>query len=105
MIHFGKQDDNYLYKFSIQDQLLYKYNILDNPTEEIYGNIKLELNVGFNNVVYSELSQVRCEEYGLKISLYQMSDQTLNEIGTTEINLDSNFLGLLILLLLKINLI
>ncbi|KKK57527.1 hypothetical protein LCGC14_3053570, partial [marine sediment metagenome] len=31
-VHFGKRDDTYLYKFSLKDELLYKYNIIDNAS-------------------------------------------------------------------------
>ncbi|MFW9971302.1 MAG: hypothetical protein ACFFDF_14005, partial [Candidatus Odinarchaeota archaeon] len=94
-IHFGKIDNNYLYKISLGDQLLYKYDILDSEADLIGGTLNLELNAGFKDVKYSELTQVSCENYDLIVQLYKFNSiqNKLISIGKATIPLDSNFLG------------
>ncbi|GAH22142.1 unnamed protein product, partial [marine sediment metagenome] len=97
-IHFAKINDTYLYTFELGDELLYKYDILNDDTEYIGGNLHLELNVGFKDVIYSELTQVICHNYTLDIELFRMhtdndDEITLHQIGKTTIPLDTTLLG------------
>ncbi len=92
-VHFGKINNTYLYRFSLQDELLYKYNILETPSEDIAGTLHLDMNIGFKDVIYSELSQVACEDYNLLITLYQLSSQGNQTIGTAKVPLDKSLLG------------
>ncbi|KKK79316.1 hypothetical protein LCGC14_2834730, partial [marine sediment metagenome] len=45
------------------------------------------------DVIYSELSQVACEDYNLLITLSQLSSQGTQTIGTAQVPLDKNLLG------------
>ncbi|KKL17327.1 hypothetical protein LCGC14_2486670, partial [marine sediment metagenome] len=92
-VHFGKINDTYLYKFSLKDELLYKYNIVNDDSSQVSGTLHIDLNAGFTDVIYSELSQVTSDDYYLILNLYQFSDLGIQEIGTTQIDLDNELLG------------
>ncbi|MFX1391707.1 MAG: hypothetical protein ACFE9Z_16700, partial [Promethearchaeota archaeon] len=71
-IHFGKINNTYLYKYSLGDQLIYKYDILNENSDVINGNLHLDLNIGFKDVIFSELSQVSCNEYSLNVEFFRI---------------------------------
>ena len=93
-VRFAKRNDTYFYQFSLSDELVYKYNLLNNASDLIGGNLQLELNAGFSDVIYSELSQVTCSDYNLVVDLHQLdtTTNTLKKIGQITTSLDQNFL-------------
>ncbi|KKM84073.1 hypothetical protein LCGC14_1302910, partial [marine sediment metagenome] len=96
-VHFGKVNSTYLYRIFLADDLLYKYNVLNEDSEVIGGTLKLDLNVGFKDVLYSELSQVYVdsEKYQLSVNVSRLDTKTneLRLIGQTSVDLDSSLLG------------
>ncbi|NVM54331.1 MAG: DUF2341 domain-containing protein, partial [Candidatus Helarchaeota archaeon] len=94
-IHFGKINGIYLYRFSLQDELLYRYNVLNEDSALIDGTLHLELNAGFRDIIYSELSQVSCLDYHLFVNISRLNTKSnkLEPIGFTSIDLDKNLLG------------
>ncbi|MHA2030170.1 MAG: hypothetical protein ACW99Q_12310, partial [Candidatus Kariarchaeaceae archaeon] len=92
-IHFGKKDNEYLYTFSLSDELLYRYNILESGYTYLGGELYLNLNIGFKDIIYSELSQVTCDNFKLKINLFQSYEDILLSLGSIEVDLDNNLLG------------
>ncbi|KKL05414.1 hypothetical protein LCGC14_2606270, partial [marine sediment metagenome] len=94
-IHFGKINDTNQYKLSLQDDLLYQYNILTDTSKFTNASLHLELNAGFKDVVYSELSQVSTTDYKVTVTLYRYHtlQKERSEIGKATISLDKSLLG------------
>ncbi|GAH62282.1 unnamed protein product, partial [marine sediment metagenome] len=86
-----------LYRFALEDELLFQYNILESSANFTGGSIHLDLNAGFKDVIYSELSQVSCDDYYLtvEISRYRTDEDEGKPdlIGTAQISLDKSLLG------------
>ncbi|KKM60651.1 hypothetical protein LCGC14_1539700, partial [marine sediment metagenome] len=94
-VHFGKINNTYLYRIYLADDLLYQYNVLEEGSDVMGGTLQLDLNVGFKDVLYSELSQVASENYQLLVNVSQLDTKTneLKIIGRASIDLDSSLLG------------
>ncbi|KKK72761.1 hypothetical protein LCGC14_2900640, partial [marine sediment metagenome] len=94
-VHFGKRNEINLYRFSLEDNLLFAYNILNEAEDYQGGTLQLGINIGFKDVIYSELTQVSGDNYKLSVNLYQLDLITGHNktIGSAIINLDSQNLG------------
>ncbi|KKM91875.1 hypothetical protein LCGC14_1224100, partial [marine sediment metagenome] len=94
-VHFGKRNEINLYKFSLKDNLLFAYNILSDAEDYQGGTLQLGINIGFKDVIYSELTQVSSGDYKFSVILYQLDLITgySISIGSSIINLDSQNLG------------
>ncbi|KKN18861.1 hypothetical protein LCGC14_0951530, partial [marine sediment metagenome] len=94
-VHFGKTNEENLYRFSLADDLTYQYNILSDSSDFKDASIQLGLNVGFKNVIYSELSQVSTTDYKSTVTLYRYhkTEKVRTEIGKAIVSLDKSILG------------
>jgi hypothetical protein len=93
-VRYTKSNDTYFYQFSLKDELIYKYNVLSSASDLVGGELQLELNAGFKDVVYSDLSQVTCSDYILDVELFQLNTATnsLKKIGKISSPLDQSLL-------------
>ncbi|KKK54164.1 hypothetical protein LCGC14_3087490, partial [marine sediment metagenome] len=63
-IHFAKIDDIYSNKFSIKDELIFKNDLLELPTDISGGKILLTMKSGFNDIMDgTELTQITTNDY------------------------------------------
>ncbi|MBD3216502.1 MAG: hypothetical protein GF311_28065, partial [Candidatus Lokiarchaeota archaeon] len=93
-VHYAKLDDAYTFSFPIQDYLLCNYELLDNQQDLSNFQLNLKVKTGFNDVYYSELSQITAHEYHLKVSLYHLDKNNNNRtLGSVKIPLSASDLA------------
>ncbi len=95
-IHFSLIGNQYLYKTSLHDDLLYPYKVLDEGSDITGGTLRLDMDIGFTDVYYSELTQVKSAIYSLTIDIFTLDINNIESprlIGTATIDLDSSLLG------------
>ncbi|KKN12424.1 hypothetical protein LCGC14_1016600, partial [marine sediment metagenome] len=82
-IHFAKINDAYSNRFSIKDELVFNYDLLESPTDLSGGKLLLTLKSGFNDIMDgTELNQITANDYYVTVKLYKLdSNNNLVYIG------------------------
>ncbi|KKN44461.1 hypothetical protein LCGC14_0692870, partial [marine sediment metagenome] len=94
-IHFAKIDGKYSNRFSIKDELIFRSDLLELPTDLSGGKIHLTTKSGFNDIMDgTELTQIATNDYYITVKLYKLDrNGNIGYIGQSVQSIDSPTLG------------